>query len=165
VNAYALQFNAAAKDLLQELNAKLPGARMSLSDCYSIVMELIDRPQKYGNSLATPCMLGAKQLGERMLVTVAWCAGFKTSHTSCCDVDTSVGGLCLPTATLCADRKDFVFWDAYHTSDAANQIIADRLFAEMVGSGAVVPGNATSPPRVVRAPMPTPTHVAPPRKP
>jgi hypothetical protein len=93
-------------------------------------------------------------------------AGFKTSHTSCCDVDTSVGGLCLPTAQLCADRKDFVFWDAYHTSDAANQVIADRLFADMVGSGAVVQGNGTSPPRVVSAPTPTPTHAAaPPRKP
>ncbi|CAN6164364.1 unnamed protein product [Urochloa humidicola] len=136
VNAYALEFNAAAKDLLQELNGKLPGARMSLSDCYSVVMDLIDHPQKHG---------------------------FKTSHTSCCDVDTTVGGLCLPTATLCADRKDFVFWDAYHTSDAANQIIADRLFAEMVGSGAVVPGNGTSPPRVVAAPAHT--GVAPPRKP
>ncbi|KAG2605101.1 GDSL esterase/lipase At5g37690-like [Panicum virgatum] len=136
VNAYALQFNAAAKKLLEGLNAKLPGARMSLSDCYSIVMELIDHPQKYG---------------------------FKTSHTSCCDVDTTVGGLCLPTAQLCADRKDFVFWDAYHTSDAANQIIADRLFADMVGTGAVVPGDGTSPPRVVGAPAPT--RVAPPRKP
>ena len=82
-------------------------------------------------------------------------AGFKTSHTSCCDVDTSVGGLCLPTAQLCPNRKDFVFWDAYHTSDAANQIIADRLFADMVGSSAVVPGNGTSPPRVVSAPTPT----------
>jgi hypothetical protein len=80
-------------------------------------------------------------------------------------VDTTVGGLCLPTAQLCADRKDFVFWDAYHTSDAANQIIADRLFADMVGSGAVVPGNGTSPPRVVNAPTTMPIHAAPPRKP
>jgi hypothetical protein len=30
-------------------------------------------------------------------------------------VDTTVGALCLPTAQLCPDRKDFVFWDAYHT--------------------------------------------------
>ena len=49
VNAYAMQFNAAAKNLIEGLNAKLPGARMYLSDCYSIVMELIDHPQKHGN--------------------------------------------------------------------------------------------------------------------
>jgi hypothetical protein len=70
-------------------------------------------------------------------------------------VDTTVGGLCLPTAQLCPDRKDFVFWDAYHTSDSANQIIADRLFADMVGSGAVVPGNGTTAPRVADAPVRT----------
>jgi hypothetical protein len=70
-------------------------------------------------------------------------------------VDTTVGGLCLPTAQLCPDRKDYVFWDAYHTSDSANQIIADRLFADMVGSGAVVPGNGTTAPRVADAPVRT----------
>ncbi|XP_006655981.1 GDSL esterase/lipase At5g37690 [Oryza brachyantha] len=146
VNAYAVQFNAAAASLLERLNAKLPGARMSLADCYSVVMELINHPQKYG---------------------------FKTSHTSCCDVDTTVGGLCLPTAQLCDDRTAFVFWDAYHTSDAANQVIADRLYADMVSAGAVqgIKGNATttasSPaPRVVVVGGASPsTHAAPPPKP
>ena len=36
------------------LNAKLPGARMSLADCYSVVMELIEHPKKYGNDLHMP---------------------------------------------------------------------------------------------------------------
>ena len=97
------------------------------------------------------------------------CAGFTTSHTSCCDVDTSVGGLCLPTASVCDDRKDFVFWDAYHTSDAANQVIAAHLYADMIAAGDVQEqqGNATtaaappvvrSPPRPLpRAPAPRPT--------
>ncbi|KAL6606977.1 hypothetical protein ACP70R_042630 [Stipagrostis hirtigluma subsp. patula] len=134
VNAYAVQFNTAAKNLFEGLNDKLPGARISLSDSYSVVMELIDHPQKYG---------------------------FKTSHTSCCDVGTSVGGLCLPTARLCADRKDFVFWDAYHTSDAANEVIAARLFADMVSSGDVEPGNGTSAARIVAAPT-KPALAAPP---
>jgi hypothetical protein len=69
-------------------------------------------------------------------------------------VDTSVGGLCLPTASVCEDRKEFVFWDAYHTSDAANQVIAAHLYADMVSSGdAQEPqGNATAAPKVVRSP-------------
>ena len=49
VNDYALQFNAAAKKLLDGLNAKLPGAQMGLADCYSVVMELIQHPEKNGN--------------------------------------------------------------------------------------------------------------------
>ncbi|KAG8094274.1 hypothetical protein GUJ93_ZPchr0012g21616 [Zizania palustris] len=134
VNGYALQFNAAAGNLLEGLNGKLPGARMALSDCYSVVMDLIDHPQKHG---------------------------FKTSHTSCCDVDTTVGGLCLPTAQLCDDRTAFVFWDAYHTSDAANQVIADRLYADMVSAGAVQrKGNTT----IIVGASPSTTYAAPPPK-
>ena len=49
VNDYALQFNAAAKKLMDGLNAKLPGAQMGLADCYSVVMELIQHPEKNGN--------------------------------------------------------------------------------------------------------------------
>uniref|UniRef100_A0A0D3F3V9 Uncharacterized protein n=1 Tax=Oryza barthii TaxID=65489 RepID=A0A0D3F3V9_9ORYZ len=54
VNAYAVQFNTAAKNLLERLNTKLPDASMFLADCYSIVMELIEHPQKYGFKLVTP---------------------------------------------------------------------------------------------------------------
>jgi hypothetical protein len=46
---------------------------------------------------------------------------------------------------LCDSRTAFVFWDAYHTSDAANQVIADRLYADMVSASAVQGnGNATT---------------------
>jgi phospholipase/lecithinase/hemolysin len=48
VNEYALKFNAAAKKLLDGLNAKLPGAQMALADTYSVVMELVDHPEKHG---------------------------------------------------------------------------------------------------------------------
>lgn len=83
-------------------------------------------------------------------------AGFKISHTSCCNVDSVIGGLCSPNSKLCANRSEFVFWDAYHTSDAANQVIADRLFSDRADVGrapspapllgpAASPGPAPSP--------------------
>ncbi|OAY79189.1 GDSL esterase/lipase [Ananas comosus] len=124
VNQFALEFNSQAKKLLNGLNFKLPGAKMVLSDTYTVVMDLIENPQKYG---------------------------FTTSHTSCCNVDTTVGGLCLPNSQLCPNRREFVFWDAYHTSDAANQIIADRLFAEAGVSQAPPPA-----PLVGSGPVPSP---------
>ncbi|TVU28381.1 hypothetical protein EJB05_19898, partial [Eragrostis curvula] len=118
VNEYALQFNAAAKKLLDGLNAKLPGAQMGLADTYSVVMELIQHPEKHG---------------------------FTTAHTSCCNVDTEVGGLCLPNTRPCRDRSAFVFWDAYHTSDAANKVIADSLWADMMRPSAAPRAGAPSP--------------------
>ena len=53
VNSYAVQFNAAAKKLLDGMNAKLPGAQMALADCYSVVKELIDHPQRNGTVTST----------------------------------------------------------------------------------------------------------------
>ncbi|XP_015689203.1 GDSL esterase/lipase At5g37690-like [Oryza brachyantha] len=125
VNAYAVEFNAAAKKLLDGMNAKLPGARMALADCYSVVMELIVHPEKHG---------------------------FTTAHTSCCNVDTTVGGLCLPNSRPCSDRKAFVFWDAYHTSDAANRVIADLLWDAMPSAGS---GGAATP--LAASPAPSPS--------
>lgn len=52
------------------------------------------------------------------------------SNTSCCNVDTTLGGLCLPSSKICNDRSDYVFWDAFHPSDAANVVMADRLFSD-----------------------------------
>lgn len=58
-------------------------------------------------------------------------SGFKVSNTSCCNVDTSLGGLCLPNSKMCTNRNDYVFWDAFHPSDAANAVLADKLFSRL----------------------------------
>jgi phospholipase/lecithinase/hemolysin len=170
VNAYAVQFNAAARKLLDGLNAKLPGAQMALADCYSVVMELIDHPEKHGNA-CSPCPLPEKHtrphalfldLTEHMPIVVR-VAGFTTAHTSCCNVDTEVGGLCLPNTRPCRDRSAFVFWDAYHTSDAANKVIADRLWADMMvsaghgGAAPAPPRAGASSPAAAPAPSPSPS--------
>lgn len=55
-------------------------------------------------------------------------AGFKVSNTSCCKVEAKLGGLCLPNSKLCENRNDYVFWDAFHPSDAANVVLANHFF-------------------------------------
>ncbi|KAD7478506.1 hypothetical protein E3N88_01642 [Mikania micrantha] len=60
--------------------------------------------------------------------------GFKVSNTSCCKVETVVGGLCLSYAHVCANRSEYVFWDAFHPSDAANVVLADRFFSKLMGT-------------------------------
>lgn len=68
--------------------------------------------------------------------------GFKVSNTSCCNVDTSIGGLCLPNSKLCKNRNEYVFWDAFHPSDAANVILADKFFSSLFS---LAPSAAPSP--------------------
>ncbi|MQL76969.1 hypothetical protein Taro_009381 [Colocasia esculenta] len=112
VNKWVQQFNSKVQKLLYSLNGELPSARFAFADSYGIVLDLIKRPQAYG---------------------------FKISETSCCNVDSTVGGLCLPSSTLCANRSEYVFWDAFHPTDAANAVIAQRMFAKPSIGGAPPP--------------------------
>lgn len=104
VNEWVLVFNARVQKLLASLNQRLPTAGFAFADTYQAVLDLIDNPTNYG---------------------------FKVSNTSCCNVDTSVGGLCLPNSKLCKNRHEYVFWDAFHPSDGANAILADKLFSSL----------------------------------
>lgn len=104
VNHWVLQFNARVKKLIHTLNLRLPNVQLIFADTYPDVLDLIINPTTYG---------------------------FKVSNTSCCHVDTSIGGLCLPNSKMCSNRKDYVFWDAFHPSDKANAVLADRLFSSL----------------------------------
>ncbi|KAM7515857.1 hypothetical protein LguiA_005440 [Lonicera macranthoides] len=102
VNQWILHFNARVQKLTTTLNRNLPSAQIAFADTYQSVLDLINNPTAYG---------------------------FKVSNTSCCNVDTSLGGLCLPNSKLCKNRKDYVFWDAFHPSDAANAVLAEKFFS------------------------------------
>ncbi|KAF3558297.1 hypothetical protein F2Q69_00016010 [Brassica cretica] len=115
VNEWVMEFNTRTTKLLEDLNKRLPGAKFAFADTYPAVLDLIDNPTRYG---------------------------FKVANTSCCNVDTSVGGLCLPNSKMCKNRKDFVFWDAFHPSDSANQILADQLFSSLLSSSSHSPAPA-----------------------
>ncbi|KAK1262988.1 GDSL esterase/lipase [Acorus gramineus] len=130
VNEWVLQFNSRASDLLLSLNSRLPHARMMFSESYDIVYDIIVNPSAYG---------------------------FKVSNTSCCNVDTSLGGLCLPNARPCRDRTEYVFWDAYHTTEAANLVIAERVFADHSTGVSPAPAPLSHGPSIASAPAPVPS--------
>ncbi|KAL3527457.1 hypothetical protein ACH5RR_012113 [Cinchona calisaya] len=118
VNQWVKEFNSKVQNLVTNLNGHLPSAQMTFADTYQDVMDLIDNPTAFG---------------------------FKVSNTSCCNVDTSVGGLCMPNSKVCSNRADYVFWDAFHPSDAANEVLAERfynsLFANKAPSPAPLPSH------------------------
>ena len=49
-NQLAMQYNQKFKDLMNELNERLPGAQFVIANVYDVVMELITNYQHYGNS-------------------------------------------------------------------------------------------------------------------
>lgn len=145
VNQWVLEFNSRVQKLLYSLNRRLPNAKLIFADTYPAVLDLIDNPNAYGESNAL-CIFSHGTDGPSnfiLKIILLYFVGFKISNTSCCNVDTSVGGLCLPNSKMCSNRTEYVFWDAFHPTDAANAVLADKLFSSLF-SAAQSPAPAPS---------------------
>ncbi|RLM54616.1 GDSL esterase/lipase [Panicum miliaceum] len=114
-NKLARSFNAQAGALLARLSSSLPNATFRFGDAYDYFQDIIDRPYMHGfnNSRAPCCTLG------RIRPTLT----------------------CTPLSTLCKDRSKYVFWDEYHPTDRANELIALETLRKL---NITVVNNATS---------------------
>eukprot|EP01018_Ginkgo_biloba_P006044 Gb_41351 [translate_table: standard] len=105
LNSWAVQYNVAAKKLMDDLNSQLPAASFIFADGYNVVTKVIQNPQAYG---------------------------FKVANAPCCSLGRYRPTLtCFPAAKLCSDRSKYVFWDEYHPSEAANMVIAGSLMSAL----------------------------------
>ncbi|GLJ30601.1 hypothetical protein SUGI_0605960 [Cryptomeria japonica] len=126
VNTWAQKFNVQINGVLKRLNSQLPGVRISYVDTYNLLMELIQNPNKYG---------------------------FDVVDVPCCKVATQFGQFCLPNSSLCKDRSKYLFWDAFHPTDAANEVMAHAVLSN--------PDALQFYPSLAPAPAPTPTLTSP----
>ncbi|KAG5234058.1 GDSL esterase/lipase [Salix suchowensis] len=121
-NKLALAFNGASSKLLDKLSNRLANASFKFGDAYDVVNDVISNPYKYG---------------------------FNNSDSPCCSFGQIRPALtCLPASTLCEDRSKYVFWDEYHPSDSANELIAKELikkFGFTRVDGTKAPASAPSP--------------------
>ncbi|XVE56917.1 hypothetical protein DITRI_Ditri04bG0049400 [Diplodiscus trichospermus] len=116
-NKLALSFNKAASKLLVKMEKKLPNANFKFGEAYDVVDDVIRNPNKYG---------------------------FTNSDSPCCSFGRIRPALtCVPASTLCGDRTKYVFWDEYHPSDSANELIANVLIKKFGITG--VNANAPAP--------------------
>ncbi|XP_044477562.1 GDSL esterase/lipase At1g74460-like [Mangifera indica] len=100
-NKLALSFNQAGSKLLDNLSTQLVNASFKFAEAYDVVNDVITNPQKYG---------------------------FSNSNSPCCSFGRIRPALtCIPVSSLCKDRSKYVFWDEYHPSDSANELIANDL--------------------------------------
>ncbi|KAL8547228.1 hypothetical protein ACS0TY_006807 [Phlomoides rotata] len=104
-NTLALSFNQETSKVVTQLSTALPNATIRFGDAYDVVNDLITTPSKYG---------------------------FNNSDSPCCSFGKIRPALtCVPASILCKDRSKYVFWDEYHPSDAANQLIADEMIKKL----------------------------------
>ncbi|KAF9623575.1 hypothetical protein IFM89_003365 [Coptis chinensis] len=102
VNNLAKIFNGRLLQMMKTLNASLPGSFFVYQDTYSFISELIKNPFRYG---------------------------FRVPNQACCGIG-RYGGLftCLPLQPPCLNRDKYIFWDAFHPTQAVNAIVAKRCY-------------------------------------
>ncbi|KAL4577741.1 hypothetical protein LXL04_013854 [Taraxacum kok-saghyz] len=98
-NDLASAFYTPFESLLQNLSSTLEGFKYSLGNAYNMTMNIIEKH-----------------------------FGFKDVKAACCGNHTQQGiSDCKKGGYLCPNRDDYLFWDAYHPSQAAAKLAADAL--------------------------------------
>ncbi|GLT30236.1 hypothetical protein SLA2020_050490 [Shorea laevis] len=101
VNQIIGTFNEGLRSIVDQLNRR-PGAVSVYGNTYSAVGDILNNPDNYG---------------------------FTVLDRGCCGIGRNLGQItCLPFAYPCANRSQYVFWDAFHPTQAVNTILAGRAF-------------------------------------
>ncbi|BBN16378.1 hypothetical protein MPTK1_7g05750 [Marchantia polymorpha subsp. ruderalis] len=94
-------YNVGLQSMLKQLNNNLQGAQYLYGNVYDMVASMVANPGSHG-------------------LTVV--------NQGCCGGGLYRGQIpCLPQVPLCTNRDQYVFWDPYHPTEAANIVIARAL--------------------------------------
>ncbi|KAL8032506.1 hypothetical protein ABFX02_13G100700 [Erythranthe guttata] len=109
LNKVAFLFNSEIK---RELKTMMEGStsyspKSTFLDIYSIILNAIEKPQKYG---------------------------FTEPLKGCCGTGTYEYGDTCKNLSTCADRTKYIFWDAVHPTQKMYKIVADVAVELLVGS-------------------------------
>ncbi|WJX26872.1 hypothetical protein P8452_15744 [Trifolium repens] len=102
INSANQLFNNGLKSLVDQLNNQFPDARFIYVNVYGIFQDIISNPSAFG---------------------------FRVTNAGCCGIGRNNGQItCLPGQNPCRDRNGFLFWDAFHPTEAGNTIIGRRAY-------------------------------------
>ncbi|KAK6123950.1 hypothetical protein DH2020_042295 [Rehmannia glutinosa] len=105
-------FNNKLRGLVDQFNSNSRDARFIYINAYGIFQDLIDRPSAFGN-------------------------GFRVTNAGCCGVGRNNGQItCLPFQPSCQNRDEYLFWDAFHPTEAANIVVGRRSYSAQKASDA-----------------------------
>ncbi|CAN1339810.1 GDSL esterase/lipase At5g55050 [Linum perenne] len=102
-NSMATLYNEQLKSMLQSLKSELGnGFSYSYFDTFSVLHNMILNPSPYG---------------------------FVEVKSACCGLGELRAKVpCLPISNYCPNRRDHVFWDLFHPTEAAAKILIDAFF-------------------------------------
>ncbi|XP_027070612.1 GDSL esterase/lipase At5g03820-like [Coffea arabica] len=105
LNQDAISFNNKLNSTSQNLKSKHPGLKLVVFDIYNPLLDLITKPTDNG-----------------FFESRKACCGTGTIETSFLCNSRSVG--------TCSNATEYVFWDGFHPSDAANEKLAESLLEQ-----------------------------------
>ncbi|XP_058748972.1 GDSL esterase/lipase At1g29670-like [Vicia villosa] len=110
INSANQLFNNGLKSLVDQFNNQFPDARFIYVNVYGIFGDIISNPSSYG---------------------------FSVTNVGCCGVGRNNGQItCLPRQSPCKDRNEYLFWDAFHPTEAGNTVIGKRAYNAQFASDA-----------------------------
>ncbi|CAI0556769.1 unnamed protein product [Linum tenue] len=102
VNKLVTPFNQNVKAMINNFNANLPGARFTYIDIAKMFREVLTNSERYG---------------------------FSVVNRGCCGIGRNAGQItCLPFQTPCDERGQYIFWDAFHPTEAVNVLMGRKAF-------------------------------------
>ncbi|XP_057764173.1 GDSL esterase/lipase At5g45670-like [Salvia miltiorrhiza] len=95
-------FNSRLRGLVDEFNGNTRDSRFIYINAYGVFQDLINNPAAFG---------------------------FRVTNAGCCGVGRNNGQItCLPLQPSCQNRDQYLFWDAFHPTDAANVVVGRRAY-------------------------------------
>ncbi|KAK4770828.1 hypothetical protein SAY87_031360 [Trapa incisa] len=95
-------FNNKLRSLVDQINNNFPDAHFIYVNSYGIFQNLIQRPAAFG---------------------------LRVTSAGCCGIGRNNGQItCLPFLTPCQNRDQYLFWDAFHPTEAANVVVGKRAY-------------------------------------
>ncbi|XP_010273430.2 PREDICTED: GDSL esterase/lipase At4g18970-like [Nelumbo nucifera] len=110
INVANQMFNNKLKALVNDFNNNLVGTKFTYINANGIFEDMLKNPSAYG---------------------------FTVTNTGCCGMGQNNGQItCLPLQTPCQNRNQYLFWDAFHPTEAANVIVGGRSYRAQSSSDA-----------------------------
>lgn len=129
VNQILGTFNKGLRLLVDQLNGNHPGAIFVYGNSYAAVGDILNTPARYGINLYI-FFLRYCSYNQQMIRDSAIPAGFIVVDRACCGIGRNRGQItCIPFAIPCLNRNQYMFWDAFHPTQAANTVLAQRAFS------------------------------------
>ncbi|CAH9091479.1 unnamed protein product [Cuscuta europaea] len=100
VNDMVLQFNSRLRTLVDQLNQDLVASKFIYGNTFEAFSNIITNASTYG---------------------------FIVKDMGCCGIAKQI--TCLPFSIPCPDRTKYIFWDAFHPTEAVNHILANNAYS------------------------------------